>query len=240
MPDAPRGRTGPRKLIQTKLHFGGADVEPRITQQVGEGNLETVPEENHVNIAGRFIDLCFKLDGVKGSYRREVPPHSPSKDYPPATPTEPYLLTHLRDWVRRHCLGREKRELRTGGYHDTMARHGSDGRRQLPVQLCRAIRRSVDPAFPERAKVEVKWIVCYLADIRPDQTLSNWRMLECSHRCINWGLVSEECITPTCLVWESKADNQSRGGSSPLCMHSCSHCGQPLCCCQNLHMPCCL
>lgn len=107
---------------------------------------------------------------------------------------------------------------------------GKDGRRDLPKAIVNKLREA--NADWSQSKFEVKWIVCYINNILPDQTKQNWQLFECSHTCIE-----DFCVSPSCLCWESKSVNQSRGQS--FCTKVCAHigCDQIVCVCQSIHEP---
>lgn len=201
-----------------------------------------------LSIARSFLDLCQSLDrlrhGLEGcrmfdfSYASELRlSHGPQLVQP--AEGESYLSTVLENWVQGYVLG--QRRTRTGQLHQTMKRQGRDGRRTLPSTI------SIALCGRRGKKVEVKWIVCYLAGVCPELVDSGGVDLECSHRCINQGQdslrldsIDEECIDAACLCWETKSQNQSRGNW--FCCKPCRHddCGRTVCHCQGLHVPSCL
>lgn len=201
-----------------------------------------------MRIAASFLDFCHSLDrlryGLEGSsvFNHELACtlrlcHAPKLASP--VEGESYLCTLLQNWVQGYVVG--TKQTRTDRLHQTMNRQGRDGRRTLPSTI------SIALSGRRGKKVEVKWVVCYLAGIRPAETRADGVDLECSHRCINQGRdplrldsINEECIDPSCLCWETKSQNQSRGNW--FCCKPCSHshCSRTVCECQGLHIPPCL
>lgn len=129
-----------------------------------------------------------------------------------------------------------------------------DGRRSFPKYL-RTVFKNYGCQINE--KIMLTWLVAYIHGIRPNRQLPGWQTFELSHRCINKSLNEGSlvafldggklqansdqylCISPTCLVWESKSVNQSRGYG--ICFKMCGHkCGKYACACSQLHMPPCL
>jgi hypothetical protein len=192
-------------------------------------------EGDHAKIAERFQSMCNAFDAIKESYKRCVPAHAKTDDYPAMKPGESYLLTQLKNSVAKWNLP-GKYSTRTGKLHKVMKKQGNDGRRSLPSALRDHLILSTN--FKQE-KVEAKWLVCYLNNIHPDQNSPDWVYFECSHLCIEHGLGKNVCIDPGCLFWESKAINQGRGNT--FCTKKCVHegCTKTLCECQKLHNPCC-
>ena len=194
----------------------------------------TAKGSEHMRIGERFVQLCNSLEDASSTYVRHVPKHQPQSDYPLPVKGEAYLVTHLkhclRSWVTR------SEATRSGAVHHLMKIQGKDGRRNLP----KALQLKLKDTYSSE-KVEAKWIACYLAGIRPDETVEGWEYFECSHRCIEYDLRGQglTCITAECLVWESKSVNQSRG--QDFCMRVCKHaeCGKRVCECQAVHVPAC-
>ena len=111
-------------------------------------------------------------------------------------------------------------------------------RMQIPIEILRitnTIRPDLDWLNPKKAKPKKphSWFICWFYQIRPVTGLIGWRRFECSHRC-----TTSMCITPECLVWESRADNLSRGYH--ICTQKCYHCGDMICICTQIHVPSCL
>lgn len=194
--------------------------------------------------AGRFVQLCGLFDLLEDSYQRVVPPKQSEDNYPPSEPNTPYIITHLTHWVESYEA--TEGNLRTGGTHTLMLYNSNENRRCLPSTIRNAIAEiSPGSCFGKKnSRVPVTWIVMYLHAIFPDETLLNWRLFECSHRCIEYNERRTRnrryvCIDPECLVWESKSVNQSRGNWT--CTRECTHnCGKILCVCQKLHDPPCI
>jgi hypothetical protein len=195
---------------------------------------------SHNNIAARYMDMVSTFNSLLPVYVRYVPRNQSASSYPAAVMGTPYLVTHLTHWVNSKVVAQPV--LRTGGTHRVMTASGSDGRRSLPSTIRSGINDLLPPAQQlwNAEKVEVKWVACYLANIVPDKTAPNWQRFECSHRCIEYGLVGQNCIDSGCLTWESKSVNQSRGNT--FCMKPCNHpgCGAFICHCQGFHQPPCL
>ena len=86
--------------------------------------------------------------------------------------------------------------------------------------------------LPKKAKKPVTWFICWLNAIHPDKTKTGWESYQCSHLCTRGN-----CITETCLCWESASSNQSRGND--FCERLCAHknCKKTICKCQGLHDP---
>lgn len=185
-----------------------------------------------MNHAERFSNLAAALNGIRASYRRAVPKGGRETDYPRAVVNEDYLITHLTHMVRSQTNPIAV-SSRTNTQHQLLGRaNGKDGRRQLPVTIVRAL-QDKDSEWTQ-IKFEVKWIVCFLNNILPDQAKENWQLFECSHICIE-----DDCVTANHLCWESKSVNQSRGQS--FCTRVCTHddCEQIVCVCQRFHLPSC-
>jgi hypothetical protein len=196
-------------------------------------------EENYLTgPAVSFLELCEILDGALTTFNRaSAKQHSRFSIELEEVPGEAYLITTLRSMMEKHIY-RDDMKTRTGLTHLTMKTSGKDGRRSLPAYL-----KNFLGITKKDWKFEVKWIVCYLYDIRPDPTKfppsSN---VECSHLCIDQcpeGMMKDlyglECIDPGCLVWETKSLNQSRGNI--YCTNLCRHfeCRQHVCLCQGFH-----
>lgn len=181
----------------------------------------------NVRIAERFEAFCDALKRIEASYVRTVTSHAHQVYYPDMDPSEPCLLTHL--WFVILSSVTARTPTRSGVFHALQNTQGNDGRRDIPSTIF----LHLGAAWTQK-KVEAKWIVCYLHDIYPDRSKSGLELFECSHRCI-----VANCIDPSCLTWESKANDQSRG--QPCCMRICVHmsCGRRLCTCQNIHSPSC-
>lgn len=194
--------------------------------------------DSHNRIAERFVKMCASLDSIKDSYTRTVPRNQSEKKYPPIKEGEPYLVTQLRFWVK--CFKLSRVPTRTGKKHSIMVKAGRrDNRKTLPSTIVSFLAEANTDWKPE--KVEVKWIVCYLSNIKPDNRISRWEYFECSHRCIEYGLSNEHtCISSRCFVWESKSINQSRGNA--WCCSLCKHeeCQLCVCVCQKFHNPPCI
>lgn len=191
--------------------------------------LQVIP---HANTAERFVQLCTVLDLIRPTYVRTVLPRQNPAMLPATVPGVPYLDTHLNFVVDQHT-NPVAQPTRSGLQHVRLNRYDGHGRRDLPVNILTAIRAL--PGFDgwSQTKFELKWIVCYLGGIRPNQNLPGWQQFECSHRCI-----VDDCVTGACLTWESKPDNQSRG--QDYCVRLCNHCGQCVCHCQGFHNPPCI
>lgn len=203
--------------------------------------MAVVVDTNH---AERFMEMKDALDAILPSYERTVSRKQSSSSLPPARDGEPYLLTHLRHFVNSKTVGVCPR--RAGGWHAVVACSTKDARFQLPRGVIAALQaRPADAGtwdVKATQKVTMTWIVCYLEGILPDTSKPGWETAECSHRCISYGLKADkkECVEPSCLVWESKSANQSRGNA--FCTRLCAHstCGATVCVCQGLHTPPCL
>ncbi|KNC96435.1 uncharacterized protein SPPG_09518 [Spizellomyces punctatus DAOM BR117] len=131
---------------------------------------------------------------------------------------------------------------RSGASHDLCRLACADRRKQLPSPLRIALDALPDGSW-KADKVTVTWIVCWLSNIRPPVGDPGWQMFECSHLCLCFdGRINHRdnrifCVSPQCLVWESKAVNQSRGND--FCLRPClqSGCAKSLCTCQQIHDP---
>lgn len=172
-------------------------------------------------IALRFVSFCTILDSL--------------------LVTHPHYKTTLKRWVAS-CKGSTIDFTRTGQVHYVCQRyHSNDSRRALPRAINNLIRANFNPDWSLTKKITIAWVVCYLNDIYPDMTQSDWKYYECSHRCVEYNLEARYiCIDPDCLVWESKAINQSRG--QQFCVRNCVHqgCEVSVCECQGIHDPPCL
>jgi len=133
---------------------------------------------------------------------------------------------------------------RTGALHTLVKRkQAGDYRLALPSTIYQALVKSAQSRPDERLwcaqNLTATWVVCYLFEILPDQTMEGWERMECSHRCA-FNEPDRFCVEPRCLVWETKADNQSRGNM--FCTRFCKHaeCIKTVCECQEIHTPACL
>ncbi len=193
----------------------------------------------HSENAGRFKNMCKTFDRIRHSYNRTVPRNQDEKNYPIEKVGEDYLITHLKFWISSY----ETWSLftRTGHLHDGISAN-DDGRRAIPSTIKQAIGKLDPEASWNPPKVCITWIVCYIHNITPDETKTGWKSFDCSHCCINHNFKDLViiCITPACLCWESKSDNQSRGYN--LCFKICNHadCKKYVCHCQRLHNPPCV
>ena len=213
------------------------------------------------NFGEKFTKLCNTFVFLEPIYTRVIYPHQ-INNLPGINPGEPYLHTHLRHWVNSYIVG-GVHNTRTNQQHAVMTHTpgSKDDRRTLPSNILKCYREHVLPIIDDStspfydillleenlSKVEVAWVVCYLNNILPDQNLAGWRTFECSHRCIERNhanvpisSIGLACVDPQCLTWESKPENQSRGGDNPICMRICNHCQQRLCVCQGIHNPPCI
>jgi len=88
-----------------------------------------------------------------------------------------------------------------------------------------------------RGKVGGHWLSALLSNIYPDTTRDGWQKFQCSHLC-----AKGDCLSPEHLVWETAADNQSRG--NPTCRKICTHAGcstgYNICRCNGIHHPPCI
>lgn len=216
----------------------------------GGGNYD------HALIAQRFcnfVNTMKRLEGLEDEeeeYKRVVPEKQPQRNYPRVVPNETYIRTHLKHVIDRLKKPDIKYYTRKGHRHTVINKRGrKDNRVQLPPTISRAINDLNPPplwgktqsAKAQSCKVEVKWIICYLHYIMPDikEDDDAWKSFECSHLCVEAGLQDQglHCIDPNCLYWESKSTNQNRGHNATLCVKECTHCGDFLCDCQNIHFP---
>lgn len=195
-------------------------------------------KEQHNAIAKGFMCMVQVLDEFSKTYTRHLALASYNSKggtkqlpVPAEIKTEPYLHTVLRAWITMYSnvSTPTKRNLNPGYVHN-LSKHTGDGRQDLPKWLKRDLyvfgqknKAAFDwrPRFfgsdgSKDCRVTLWWIVAYLHQMHPDQTLLGWETFECSHRCI------EQCLTAACLCWESKSINQSR--NNPACMKTC-HCG---------------
>jgi len=184
------------------------------------------------------MNMCDTFDRLRPTYLRTVPTNQPTANYPPPVTNEDYLVTHLRQWVQGYRYG--IMPTRSGTGHHVCTRAGSDNRKTIPSTIRTAITALNNPSWAAE-KAELKWVVCYLNNIRPDTTQQGWQQFECSHKCIEHGLGQAYCcIDARCLCWESKSVNQSRGNK--FCMRNCGHnnCNLFVCHCQGFHNPPCI
>jgi hypothetical protein len=183
-------------------------------------NIIISSSSNQMNHAERYIELVTQLDMLNERY--------------------PELKAELATWIRSKAT--QTTSTRTGTTHKVApGLNDKDLRCQLPLQVIKASNQH----FPEwqwlksesnKKKVTITWVVCYLNNIYPDQTKEGWRLFECSHRCIESELPQgTRCLDASCLCWESKRDNQSRGNQ--YCCKNCTHCNAPICHCQQFHLP---
>lgn len=183
------------------------------------------------------------FDGILPHYNREVPFRQREDDYPPVEEGTAYLRTHLAFLLTGACI-RAARVLptRSGQLHTIVRRkNANDYRLALPSTIHRALQAFAEqnPGSWCSANVTATWVACYLSGKHPNEAADGWEGFECSHRCA-YAVAGWMCVTPECLVWESKAVNQSRG--QDLCIRLCRHasCGMTVCECNGLHEPCCL
>lgn len=198
-----------------------------------------------------YMRMCQSFDAIRSSYTRVVPWKQRSDDYPPEEPGRAYLLTHLQ-----HAVTNAKHrdpivtETRSGGHHTLIKKKNpNDYRISIPATIVQAIRALSGGAAAEEealwcsTQATATWVVCYINGAHPDATKPGWERFDCSHRCVfnrMPGTQGRVCVEATCLVWESKADNQERGNK--MCMRQCVHgCGAVnVCHCQGFHEPACL
>lgn len=211
-------------------------------------------EEMADSPAAVFAKMRRSLDAIKPSYGRVVPRNQASANYPPQQHGTPYLETHLQFML----TGAPQRAARTfprrgTGTHTLIQRkNANDYRLALPSTIVAALETHAQ-ASPEvcwcAENVTATWIACYLNGIFPDESQPEWGAFECSHRCafnrqeVVVAAPSPKgwmCVEPTCLVWESKAMNQSRGND--FCVRECKHadCALSVCACQGIHLVPCL
>lgn len=216
-------------------------------------------EELHAHTAQRYMRMCETLDMLLDTYHRIVPRNQAQQHYPPELNDEHYLITHLRHLVTT-CLNGRRRNFRcrtAGVTHQCAPLSNSNKLRiSVPSTIAAAIRQIQNPPWQGK-RFELRWVIAYLHDIYPDQNQHGWRFFENSHRCISrngdghngsiklcdiihhpgarhgW-----DCIDVDCMVWESKAVNQSRGHLSDVCLKTCHcPCNQTLCIANNIHNP---
>jgi len=204
--------------------------------------------------AESFTQMCLSFDSIAETYKRKVPFKQQEANYPQQVVGYPYLKTHLQFML----TGSPQRvatevDLRTGGMHTIIQRKNKDDYRlALPSTIVAKLleQKAISGStFWTQDNVTATWIVCYLSGIKPDESKTGWIKFECSHRCTFnrqptvAALVSPKgwlCVTPRCLVWESKADNQSRGND--FCSRKCKHsdCLKSVCACNGIHFPACI
>lgn len=201
----------------------------------------------HEQVGLRYSEFCRSLNEIEAIYQRVVPPRQQQNKYPLPIQGVSYLRVHLN-----HILPKTFDLLtRSGDIHTCCKDSDPDNRITIPTTVIDCIitnAKEVNPSLRwglhtarNSCKVPAKWIVCWLNSVYIDQTKIGWETFECSHRCIESNLtVGQHCIDANCLVWESKASNQSRGHMANICFKACSHCGIRLCLCQSLHDPSCL
>lgn len=186
----------------------------------------------HVNIAERFDIWTENLNLLRQSYNRIVPKNQSESKYPAERLDEYYLDTHLRYLLMENSTREDTcivSQLKDG--------QDSNPRIQVPSTILKGLEKVNPTCFsnPERKKISLAWISCFLDGVFPDKNLKNWEQFELSHLCKN-GL----CVNHKHLWWESKSVNQSRGYN--ICLKLCNHenCEKRLCVCQKLHIPNCL
>lgn len=178
------------------------------------------------------------LDAAAISYTRTIPYKARECDYPLEKEGEFYLNTHLKYWIDCKIEKGLDYKTRSDRVHTVMKSNGKDLRRSLPSTINSAM-NMLDDCWNLKQRVTVTWIVCYLNKIYPSITVIDWERFECSHICIEFGLEKDRfnCIDASCLTWESKSVNQSRGNN--YCMRKCNHCQNWCCHCQDFHKPSC-
>ncbi len=199
-----------------------------------------VDAKDHVKTGKRFLELCESFKAIKKDFVYQEVHHSNYK--PDQNLREGFsdLKWLLRDMVHKCLVKNDGRNYRTRtGLKHRVAKVGTGDCRKTIPGVIRSFALSKGVIIPE--KCQLTWIVCYLHKIAPDQSKDGWKYFECSHRCISNDIPgTRECVDPKCLVWESKAINQSRGHMAGVCCRQCVHCDRFLCGCQSLHYPNCL
>jgi len=204
--------------------------------------------------AAEFERLRKTLDEAKECYIRWVPRNQAESNYPPLDLEHPYLETHLQYMLTGSPQrGAQVCARRSGGQHTLIKKKNKDDYRlsfptTIQVELGLLAKRKPSENTWVSQNITATWVVCYLNGIFPDQTKHGWQNMECcSHRCAfnrqaapGPSVMGWVCVEPTCLVWESKAANQSRGND--FCTRQCVHadCWQTVCECQGIHNPPCL
>jgi len=181
-------------------------------EQPKKPGLGSVAVSEHVAIGKRFVEFCEVLDSQSDSVRSSI-------------------VTWMLEKEKQHCIATE---TRSGVSHREAPKAPNNGRIALPVSIMRTLVNKPETWSDKDFRKPFTWFVCWRDSIKPDQLKSEWQNFECSHRCTS----KSNCWSASCLTWECKSVNQSRG--QDFCTKVCTHCGSRLCVCQSLHDPPCL
>lgn len=194
----------------------------------GKRNRSSGNEYSDFKTHHGFLAFAKWLDDIRCEYVRTIPPKQSPKKYPKPVSGEDYLITHLKHVIENNT---EKEPDKDGCLCSPLRDGESDNPRVGIPSTIQACLRTHGYNPPLRWKKPISWLVCYVHNTRPEE--NSGESLQCSHRCL-FG----KCCTPSHLVWETASYNQGRGYK--ICQKLCSHCGDMLCECQELHDPPCI
>jgi hypothetical protein len=174
---------------------------------------------SHSDTGTRYLYMKMSFDMIEPYYTKEECHNCNMKanNIPPDNTDileKSFLRIHLRFWIRKIIGGNTILYCRPkyGLCHVPLKnRSAEDGRRELPTSIYKFLKDNGTPW--KSRKVTLTWICCYLNNVDPDCFKLEWETFQCSHRCLGAG-ENLICLNSLHLVWESSADNQSRGSTS--------------------------
>jgi hypothetical protein len=205
----------PQLMSTTPLRI--STYTPNKAKAANEQGAKKRGDQDH---GGRFKDFCDTCDKNRD------------------------IKVLMNEWVKS-LPGADVKKTRSGRSHRVMKAQGqlhNDLRANIPKKS--GLRNMlIEQGFtPE--KLTLTWAVCYVNNIKADETKQGWEKFECSHLCCDFDesgkMTEHRCIDPNCLVWESKSVNQSRATCH---RNKCTHCNngkgcdKTICDANGLHKP---
>ena len=199
----------------------------------------------HSQTGLRFMHLIWSLEAIEKFYSEkdldEANMHL--KNFPAFTcmTEKSYLRQHIRFWLYEIILFNGGNSIiycqtRYGMCHIPLRlRAKEDGRRELPTSIYNTLVNTNQ--MWKSKKVSLTWIVCFLNDVTPDLSQSDWDSFQCSHLCLGAGQ-NLPCLNSKHLCWESASKNQARGTRDCLKLCHCG-CNKTICEANNIHVPWC-
>jgi hypothetical protein len=196
---------------------------------------------NNKHNGGRFMELCSTLDRIKISIpdlKNRLCSFIVNREYT-YQPCRLYGYCNI-DYKCRLWDGKKDGRVQLPGYIINWFLDNQEANNIYEWRVSLNDKNRPGPG----AKVTLTWLVCYVWDVYPDQTLAGWESFECSHICLCAGLGGGKnnqlvCTWAGHLTWESSSDNQSRGYNNCLNICHCG-CGYTLCYLYKIHKPYCL
>jgi len=225
--------------VSTKKHQA-TSTDPKVVDLINEP-WTTQNAIAHINSAERFmlfletmiqLNLKAKLQNVRDKMKTEIQGTcilSTLKDRDEYKNVRVSLSSEVLNPIRNGWVEEKVGETTKNILHVIKPEYALKWKELFSNQ------RMYVPA--DRGKVGGHWLSALLSNILPDTTKDGWQTFQCSHLC-----AKGDCINPEHLVWESAADNQSRGNHScrRICTHAGCSTGYNICRCNGIHHPPCI